>query len=157
MESEQSYAGHGWFPDEKDFYTFSEIDVTLSSKYKNSLGGIYIGNSLDVVHHTRVIYSILEVLEELGGLFAILCFVGNGVVGVWEWVFGSKFKSFLVRKIFKANYLLITAKSMIGQKLQSGGNASFFKSANSKQKARNVRKAYEKVQRELDIVTFIRK
>ena len=105
LESAHDYAGHGFFPDERTFYTFYETDEKHISEQRNSLGGILIGTSLDVVHHTRSIYTMFEVLEEFGGIYSILYVAGFGIVLAWEFCFGSKTKAFLVRHIFKQSAL----------------------------------------------------
>ena len=60
-----------------------------------SLGGFHIEMSLDKVKNIRSIYSTLDLLGDVGGLFAILLDSGNILIMVFTFFTGSSMDKYL--------------------------------------------------------------
>ena len=65
-----------------------------------SLGGFHIEMSLDEVYNTRSIYSTLDLLGDVGGLYSILLDVGKIIVMVLTFFTGSSMDKYLKVNIF---------------------------------------------------------
>ena len=60
-----------------------------------------ISMSLDTHEHTRSVYSILDLLGDIGGLYSILYSIGLLIIQMMPYVFGSsKFDLLLQEGIF---------------------------------------------------------
>ena len=60
-----------------------------------------ISMSLDTHEHTRSVYSILDLLGDIGGLYSILYSIGLLIIQMMPYVFGSsKFELLLQEGIF---------------------------------------------------------
>ena len=57
--------------------------------------------SLDTIQHTRSIYSILDLLGDVGGLYSILLDLCEILVGIPTLLFGSVLQKFLAANIFE--------------------------------------------------------
>ena len=66
-----------------------------------SLGGFHIEMSLDEVKNIRSIYSTLDLLGDVGGLYSILLDVGKILVMVFTFFTGSSMDKYLKVNIFK--------------------------------------------------------
>ena len=88
LESEESFAGHGLFPRTKKFYSLKEEQIVNDGKDPDSFGGFIIQRSLDIINHNRSIYSALDFLGDVGGLFSILIDIGQIMVSLPVYLFG---------------------------------------------------------------------
>ena len=52
--------------------------------------------SLDIINHNRAIYSILDLLGDVGGLLSILFDLGGIIVTLLGYLFGDKMNKYLV-------------------------------------------------------------
>ena len=65
-----------------------------------SLGGFHIEMSLDEVKNIRSIYSTLDLLGDVGGLYSILLDVGKILIMVFTFFTGSSMDKYLKINIF---------------------------------------------------------
>ena len=56
--------------------------------------------SLNTVSHNRSVYSILDFLGDVGGLYSILMNIGSLAILVPSFLFGSLMDKFLAKRIF---------------------------------------------------------
>ena len=70
LESEESYDGFGVNPREEKFYPMVSVDSQI--EHEDALGGLHITLSHQSTQHTRTIYSALDFLGDVGGLFDML-------------------------------------------------------------------------------------
>ena len=112
MQSEERYLGDGFFPLEKEFFT-----LVLQDRYNDgfnqteSFGGFQIEMSLDTVSYNRSIYSILDFLGDVGGLYSILLDIGSLFILIHTYFFGSLMHEFLTIRIFNSKTSNHTEKS----------------------------------------------
>ena len=76
MESEENLSGNNLKPKKHTFYTLNEHVKYNDGSVPTSFGGFQIQKSLDIVNHYRSIYTVLDFLGEIGGLFGILIYLG---------------------------------------------------------------------------------
>ena len=69
---------------------------------EGSYGGFMIEMSLDEVVHQRTIYSLLDFLGDVGGLYSILLDFGGMLTFVPGLLCGSSLRTFLASSIFKS-------------------------------------------------------
>ena len=70
------------------------------------MGGIDIFISKELIHHNRAVYSVLDWLGDVGGLYSILIGLGHFIVTtVYSFIFGSRLETFLITRIFKTKLL----------------------------------------------------
>ena len=104
MESEERWLGDGFFPKEEEFFNLIKLDEYNDGLYPNSFGGVQMQMSLNTVLYTRSIYSVLDFLGDVGGLYSILMSLCQIIVGIPTFLFGSKLQKFLADKIFEKKY-----------------------------------------------------
>ena len=76
MESEESFDGLGLNVREETFYPVS-IEQANFKLEDDVLGGFIVTTSMDTTQHTRAIYSTLDFLGDVGGLFDMLRLVAQ--------------------------------------------------------------------------------
>ena len=67
-----------------------------NSPDSGSLGGLDLLGSQQTIHHQRQVYSVLDWLGDVGGLYSILISIGHLVVLLWGRVSGSGIDSYLI-------------------------------------------------------------
>ena len=70
---------------------------------ENLLFSIYIVLNRDVIHHNRSIYTSLDVLGDVGGLFDALKGIFSVVITLYFYVFGDPLHSYLMKALFLKN------------------------------------------------------
>ena len=114
------------------------------------MGGIDIFISKELIHHNRAVYSVLDWLGDVGGLYSILIGLGHFIVTtVYSFIFGSRLETFLITRIFKTKLL----KSTENQNLDNLIIDSSHKRLIKKQRQLAGETAFKK----LDLVAFLRK
>ena len=108
-----------------------------------SYGGYSIEMSLDKVEYSRSIYSLLDFLGDVGGLSSILLEIGLSL----GFLFSPALDEFLASNIFKARSKEIKSHSKKG--------IPFCR--RDKRKSALIQKANQAIEKELDVVSFIRK
>ena len=98
--SDQSYVGIFSEAKEYSFISFNK-GKTENSRFERSLGGIHIQMSLDIVNHSRSIYTVLDLIGDIGGLYSLLRRIGSPIMGLFTFMYGSKLHRRIIRKIFK--------------------------------------------------------
>ena len=100
LESEENWLGDGFFPREEEFFKLKHFGEYNDGLDPSSFGGIQICMSLDTIQYTRSIYSILDLLGDVGGLYSILLDLCEILVGIPALLFGSVLQKFLAANIF---------------------------------------------------------
>ena len=57
--------------------------------------------SLDTVQHSREIYSVLDFLGDVGGLYSILLDLGSLLISIITFFFGDALQAFLLKSLYK--------------------------------------------------------
>ena len=65
------------------------------------LAGFYISFDSKHVNHTRSIYSALDFLGDVGGLYDMLKLVAEVLLSLWSLIAGSGLDAYLLQSIFK--------------------------------------------------------
>ena len=76
------------------------VNILNDGFNEHSLGGFHIEMSLDKVKNIRSIYSTLDLLGDVGGLYSILLDVGKILVVVFTFFTGSSMDKYLKVNIF---------------------------------------------------------
>ena len=106
--------------------------------------------SKELIHHKRSIYSVLDWLGDVGGLYSILIGLGQFIVTtIYSCIFGSRLEDFLITRIFKTKLLESTEDQNLDNLIIDSSHKKLIK------KQRQL--AGETVFRKLDLVTFLRK
>ena len=130
--------------------------------------------SLDIVNHHRSIYSILDFLGEIGGLFGILIYIGSIVASLPAFFFGDNANKYLVKSIFKQDKSRFpitkhdhTSESASKDDRKNSGDSKEIGirtkptlnllCRRNLQERKATKLAANRIYKELDIVTFIRK
>ena len=69
--------------------------------FPNRVGGIIVSMSLDLIEHERAIYTIFDLLGDIGGLSDILFKLGGILVWIISFLTGSGLDRLLVSSLFK--------------------------------------------------------
>ena len=101
LESEERWLGDGFFPRQEEFFNLILLDEYNDGLDPKSFGGIQIQMSLNTVLYTRSIYSLLDFLGDVGGLYSILLSLGQILCGIPTLLYGSKLQKFLADNIFE--------------------------------------------------------
>ena len=64
------------------------------------LFSLFISLERDVMHHNRSIYSFLDLLGDVGGLFDALKGIASFIITIYFGLFGDPINSYLLRKLF---------------------------------------------------------
>ena len=89
LESEERWLGDGFNPRKEEFFNLIELDEYNDGRYNDSFGGVQVQMSLNTVLYTRSIYSILDFLGDVGGLYSILQSLCSILVGIPTLLYGS--------------------------------------------------------------------
>ena len=65
------------------------------------LGGFFVSFDSQIVKHTRSIYSALDFLGDVGGLYDMLKLVAEVLLSVWSLIAGCGVDAYLLQSIFK--------------------------------------------------------
>ena len=57
----------------------------------------------DVIHHDRSVYTLLDLLGDVGGLFDALKGISSIIVGLYFNIFGNPMHEYLLKAIFMRN------------------------------------------------------
>ena len=101
IESEQNLFGFDWLMNDYSFFTINQVSENESFVSSNLY--IDIGLSQNKVVHKRSIYSILDFLADVGGIFDMMKAIGFQLVSFSTLVTGNLLNRFLVASIFKVN------------------------------------------------------
>ena len=82
-------------PRETEFYVTSHNSRAFSFNDER-LGGFYITLDTEIVKHTRSIYSALDFLGDVGGLYDMLKIVAQVVLSVWSLIAGCGLDTYLL-------------------------------------------------------------
>ena len=99
LESEQEYIGHGINPNWYEFVSVEKTD-TFDDLVKDSYGAIALEVSPNSIRNERAVYSLLDSLGDIGGLFSILIYMGRIVVSFLTNLSGSKISTYLVTRVY---------------------------------------------------------
>ena len=88
LVSEESFDGLGWYPRENTYYSVNK-GVVYNTANPTSFGGIQVQISSDKTQHLRAIYSGLDFLGDIGGLYSIFIDIGGLFLSVISWMFGD--------------------------------------------------------------------
>ena len=92
----------GLLPTDKIWYrTYPE--KTIKSPLPGRVGGLWIGMSLNRIVHSRTVYSIFDLLADVGGLSDILFQIGGMLLSSITFLTGSGLNRLLISSIFKTN------------------------------------------------------
>ena len=89
LESEEVYLGDGFRVNEASFFSVYPGISFNDGIDPTSFGGYQIEMSFNRVYYTRSIYSALDFLGDVGGLYSILLDIGNVLVYALSFLFGS--------------------------------------------------------------------
>ena len=167
LYSEERYLGLDFFPRETEFFQFKESQNFIDAWNLDSFGGLAFQVSLDTKLHNRKIYSGLDFLGEVGGLLSFLLTVGTWFISLMN-VFSA---SFLERHVIQKVFRKLDKRSKLPSKPYQSKNGNQIdckvKSLTKRRRSfiQNVaenlenpyKKALRRVQKELDIVNFIKK
>ena len=92
--------GFGIRPREAEFYVVNTDDADFSFQ-DGVIAGFLISFNPEIVHHTRSIYSALDFLGDIGGLYDMLKIVAEVLLSVWSLIVGCGLDAFLLESIFK--------------------------------------------------------
>ena len=107
--------------------------------------------SLDLVAYSRSIYSILDFLGDVGGLYSILLDLGIILVTIQSFVFGSFLEKFLRLNIFKRYSIMMKENNKVSKNRCSG------LCLQDKSIRKFKKRAKLRIEKELDIVNFMKK
>ena len=60
------------------------------------LGGLFVSFDSEIVKHTRSIYSVLDFLGDVGGLYDMLKLVAEVLLSVWSLIAGCGLDAYLL-------------------------------------------------------------
>ena len=104
-ESEESFLGLGMIPNNhKTWFDFESNEPEISRIYDDKLlFSVEIRLSRDVIHHNRSIYTSLDLLGDVGGLFDALKSIMYFIVALYFNVFGNPVQEYLLNALFLKN------------------------------------------------------
>ena len=105
--SDQSYDGILSKAKEYSFFS-SSLGKEYNTNVERSLGGIQVRMSMDIVNHSRSIYTVLNLLGDIGGLYSLLRRIGSSLLSFFTFMYGSKLHSRIIKKLFKTESKTIT-------------------------------------------------
>ena len=88
LTSEETFDGLGWGARHSTFYSVNK-GVEYNTPDPLSFGGIQVQMSLDKKQHLRAIYSALDCLGDIGGLYGIFLDIGGLLISIVSWMFGD--------------------------------------------------------------------
>ena len=93
LESDDSLLGLSFDAKEYEFYTrtFESTDSIDGVLFQ-----LEIKFNTDIVHNTRQVYSGLDFLGDVGGLYDMLVRIGFWLVTLYSYLFGSSLDKFLI-------------------------------------------------------------
>ena len=170
LESEETYLGIDLFPLEIEFFRLKEGLQFNDGRFEDSFGGFQIQMSLDIVNHNRSIYSFLDLLGDVGGLFSILLSLSQIIVSMAAFIFGISYENHLVKNIFKRDTFQLPFEAPDHSnnaielnnlaKVEHGGRKSFLNYLCFRRKIERrklLQTAATQIDKELEIGYFIRK
>ena len=101
LESEEVFLGDGFRVKEASFFNLKPSISYNDGSDPTSFGGYAIEMSLDHVFYSRSIYSILDLLGDVGGLYSILLDIGCALVSTLSFLFGSPFLKFISHSLLR--------------------------------------------------------
>ena len=104
-DSEESFLGLGMIPNnEKTWFDFESTVPELDEIYSNELlVSAQLRLSRDVKHHNRSIYTSLDLLGDVGGLFDALKGIMSFIIAIYFKVFGDPVQEYLLNAMFLKN------------------------------------------------------
>ena len=57
--------------------------------------------SLNIMSHNRAIYSVLDFLGDVGGLFDMLKLIGEVLISLMTMIFGSSLNKHMLEKLYR--------------------------------------------------------
>ena len=140
-------------------HTFFPLQIEDSpANVQGAIGGFAITTSQQVTHHTRSIYSFLDFLGDVGGLFDMLRLVIQVLLQLLVTVSGSGLDAFLLESIFKESR---GQKSSAIQEIRNrksvfiGWSLCCF--SRETKRHRMLQKGLQRIEREQDFVGFVKK
>ena len=119
--------------------------------------------SLDTQEHGRSIYSILDFLGDVGGLNSILLSIGQIFITAFSFIFGSALEKMLKTSVFenknKKRPDEENKDQTLGAKIKEQTNfmSRLLKFCFCTKRRKSLALAMKKIQKELDVVTYIRR
>ena len=102
VESEDAYSGFGLEdPVVTDFFQLEFRARIFNHPSTETLFILSIAMSPEIVHHKRSIYTILDMLGDIGGLSDALFSIGGFFISFITAITGSQLDNFLVTNLFK--------------------------------------------------------
>ena len=156
LESEESFNGFGLDTREETYYTSQRISSIY--KYPDILCGFRIQTSDEIISNSRSIYNALDFLGDVGGLFDMLCIVGNICLQFLTFIFGSGLDSYLVTNLFKTNNLNAEdPMANINQRTPLRIRAFSLLFGRTTPEKRRLQKGLSRIEKQQDLVSFVQK
>ena len=140
------------------WYELDEQPVTFQSMLSNSNKQfkLIIKLASETAHHSRSIYSGLDMLGDVGGLLDGLKLLGSGVIFLFNLIRGDPLQAFLMRSIFRKGTREESKEVDLSQGMLQIAWRRPFESktclcSKSKKERRLQRKGWDRIEKALDI------
>ena len=100
LESDDRLWSLGFMPLQKEFFKFKSIYERTLHIDHGFLYQLHIGLELDAVNKTRQIYTIWDVLGDVGGLMDMLRLIGLPIIALIKVCFGNSLNRLMLHKLF---------------------------------------------------------
>ena len=87
----------------KQWFQFKELPETLSRDQDKMHFAVGFSLHRDVVHHSRSIYTFLDLLGDIGGLLDGLKGICSVLISIYFYLFGNPIHSYLLKALFLQN------------------------------------------------------
>jgi len=141
---------------EHTFYPVRVIEA--SNTAPDALGGFIISSSIDATNHTRSIYSSLDFLGDVGGLFDMLRLVTQVFIQLLFTISGSGLDAFLLKAIFKeskGHHKSEISEIQARKPITVGWSLCCF--SRRTKRYRMLQKGLHRIEKEQDFVGFVKK
>ena len=167
ISSEERLIGMGILPSvEKSFFNIKDEPDHLGPN-SELLKPITLVIELypDLIQYTRSIYTTLDWLGDVGGLYDAFCMLGSFAIFVYTYIFGNKLDEFLLKRIYKKERKGVKKQHLddVESKLMKiksrqpfAMEKRFFHCLRSKKEKRILDKGVDRAYKELDVEHFIR-
>ena len=149
----------------QDFFSLAYSNSIPPGTNSNRLLMLEIFLMNDVTHYKRSRFTLLDTLGDLGGLYDALNVVGLILVGVYKVVIGCELENYLLKMLFtrKLKKRIVDADCTEDEVMSSIKNQKRFSKESrnciycrSQKEKRVQRKGLQRINKELDIVRFIK-
>jgi len=105
-DSEESLLGLGFSPNnQRTWFEYTSAVPEIRDQYApdDVLFSLKIKLDNDVVHHKRSIYTSLDLLGDIGGLFDALKIISSIIITLYFSIFGNPLHGYLLKALFMSN------------------------------------------------------